>query len=165
MWSRSSLTSCTSPSSAWKRKILLCGHSPIRKLLFNWKWTDLKYWVSVHLVRHKYGIEHWVSTQRSDRTGEDRNSKPQEAPVSHECLANAEEIMFISRRRLCNQASHETREAWKAVVDEIGKIDPELASCCVPECVYRGFCPEFRSCGYAGTEEFQKRVEEYRRTK
>jgi len=150
------------PSMSWKRKILLAGHSPIRKLLFNWKWEDLPYWVSVHFVRHKYGIEHWVSTQRSDRTGEDRTEKPQNAPVNHECLANAEEVMFISRRRLCGQASPETREAWKAVVEEIRKVDPAVASCCVPECVYRGFCPEFKPCGFCGSPTYQKMLNEYR---
>ena len=150
------------PSSKWKRTILRAQHSPIRKLVYNWKWTDLPSWVSVHFVRHKFGIEHFVSTQRSDRTGEDRASKRQDAPVSHECFANAEAIMFISRRRLCGQASPETREAWRAVVSEIAKVNPELASCCVPECVYRGFCPEFKPCGFCGTAAWQKAVEAYR---
>ena len=56
------------PSSAWKRRILLSEHSPIRQMMFQWKWVNLKYWVSVHFVRHKIGIEHFVSTQRTDRT-------------------------------------------------------------------------------------------------
>ena len=51
------------PSSKWKKTILLSEHSPIRKLMFSWKWTNLPYWVSVHFVRHKFGIEHFVSTQ------------------------------------------------------------------------------------------------------
>lgn len=33
------------PSNRWKKSILLAEHSPIRKLIFNWKWIDLKYWV------------------------------------------------------------------------------------------------------------------------
>lgn len=151
------------PSSRWKKNILLAEHSPIRKLMFNWKWEDLPSWVSVHFVRHKFGIEHFVSTQRSDRTGTDRNSARQDAPVVHECFANAQSIMFISRRRLCSQASKETREAWKLVVNEIAKTEPELAECCVPECVYRGFCPEFKSCGFCGSNAWKKQVEEYRK--
>ncbi len=150
------------PSPRWKKRILLAEHSPVRKLCFNWKWVDLPYWVSVHFVRHKFGIEHFVSTQRTDRTGEDRNSKSQDAPVVHECFANAQAVMFISRRRLCGQASPETRAAWKLVVDEIAKVEPEVASCCVPECVYRGFCPEFKSCGYVDTEAFRRQIEAYR---
>lgn len=149
------------PSSKWKRQILLAQHSPIRKLKFNWKWHNLKYWVSVHLVRHKTNIEHWVSTQRNDRTGVPRDKLPQSAAVEHECESNAEEIMFISRRRLCAQAHAETRAAWKMVVDEIRKVNPELASCCVPECVYRGFCPEFKCCGFVDTDAFKEARAKY----
>ena len=150
------------PTSAWKRRILLAEHSPIRKLLVSWKWGNLPYWVSVHFVRHKYGIEHFVSTQRTDRTGEDRTVKQQDAPVEHECFANAAELMFISRRRLCSQASPETRAAWKMVIDALAEKEPELASCCVPECVYRGFCPEFKSCGYVDTPAYAEVVKRYR---
>jgi len=150
------------PSPKWKKTILLAEHSPIRKLVFSWKWINLPYWVSVHFVRHKFGIEHFVSTQRTDRTGTDRTGARQDAPVEHECFANAQAVMFISRRRLCSQASPETRAAWRLVVDEIGKVEPELASACVPECVYRGFCPEFKSCGFVDTEEYRRQVEAYR---
>ena len=150
------------PSSAWKRRILLSEHSPIRQMVFKWKWLNLKYWVSVHFVRHKIGIEHFVSTQRTDRTGVDRNEIPQSAAVDHECFANAQALIFISRKRLCRQASAETTQAWKMVLDEVRKAEPELFSVCVPECVYRGFCPEFKSCGYAQTDAFQEAVEAYR---
>lgn len=151
------------PSNAWKKTILLAEHSPIRRIRFSWKWIKLKSWVSVHFVRHKNGIEHWVSTQRSDRTGVDRGKKSQDAPVNHECEANAQALIFISRRRLCNQASPETREAWTEVKNEVFKVDPVLASVMVPECVYRGFCPEFYPCGYSQTEEYKQTLEAYRR--
>ena len=143
------------PSSKWKKRILLAEHSPIRKLCFNWKWLDLPYWVSVHFVRHKIGIEHFVSTQRSDRTGINRDATPQAALVNHECFANAQAVIFISRKRLCRQASPETTAAWRLVLGEIRKCEPELYSVCVPECVYRGFCPEFKPCGYAETAAFR----------
>ena len=153
------------PSSKWKKRILLCEHSPVRKLCFNWKWIDLPYWVSVHFVRHKYGIEHFVSTQRTDRTGADRTSARQDAPVMHECFANAQAVMFISRRRLCSQASPETRAAWRQVVEKIAETEPEVAACCVPECVYRGFCPEFKPCGFTETAQFGEMCRRYREVK
>lgn len=151
------------PSDSWKKIILQCEHSPIRKIHFSWKWVDLKSWVSVHFVRHKHGIEHWVTTQRSDRTGINRDEIPQGAKVSHECEANAQAAIFISRRRLCRQASKETREAWLEVKAEVNKVDPVLASVMVPECIYRGFCPEFKSCGYVDTEDYRKALAEYRK--
>ena len=39
------------PDSKWKRQLILSEHSPIRKLKFEWRWYDLKSWVSVHFVK------------------------------------------------------------------------------------------------------------------
>jgi hypothetical protein len=33
---------------------------------------------------------------------------------------------------------------------------------CVPECIYRGFCPEIKSCGFSETSLFQKELTTYR---
>lgn len=150
------------PTDKWKKQILLAEHSPIRKIKVAWKWENLKSWVSVHFVRHKFGIEHWVTTQRTDRTGVNRDESPQSTPVSHECEADAQALINISRKRLCSQASPETRAAWKEVIEEVRKTDSVLASVCRRECVYRGFCPEMYPCGYANTDAFKKELEEYR---
>ena len=152
------------PDSVWKKKIILSEHSPIRRIRFYWRWTDLKSWVSVHFVRHKIGIEHWVSTQRTDRTGVNRDELPQGSFVRHACEADAQALINISRKRLCNCASKETREAWEAVKAKIAETEPELASCMVRECIYRGFCPEMFPCGYAETEAYKKELEAYRNT-
>jgi hypothetical protein len=152
----------TYPSTEWKKQILLSEHSPIRKLRFSFKWYDLLSWCSVHFCRHKIGIEHFVRTQRTDRTGTDRNELPQGSFVEHECEANAQAIINISRKRLCNCASKETREAWKAFLETIKDIEPELYGACKKECVYRGWCFEFSSCNYHKTEQFRKELEEYR---
>lgn len=151
------------PNSEWKRRLIMSEHSPIRKLRIGWIWNDLKYWVSVHLVRHKYGIEHFVTTQRTDRTGITRDELPQASLVNHECEANAQALINISRKRLCHCASLETRQAWIEVKEEVAKVEPELASCMVKECVYRGFCPEMFTCGYHKTEAYQKELKEYRK--
>lgn len=155
----------TYPSDSWKKNILLAEHSPIRKIKFSWKWTSLKSWVSVHFVRHWLGILHWVTTQRVDRTGVDRDKSPQDTPVEHECEANAQALINISRRRLCSQASPETRKAWLEVKNEVEKYDPILSSVMVKECIYRGFCPELNKCGYAETEAYKKELVEYRKVR
>jgi len=151
------------PSSSYKRRLLLSEHSPIRKLVVNWKWFNLKYWVSVHLVRHKFGIEHWVRTQRTDRTGVNRDELPQGAEVEHEAEANAQAIINISRKRLCVKASSETRNAWIRFLYELRSFESELFDTCVPDCVYRGYCYEMDSCGYFRTEAFRQDLELYRR--
>ena len=150
------------PTSQWKRKLLMSEHSPIRRIKFYWRWTDLQYWVSTHFVRHKIGIEHFISTQRTDRTGVDRNELPQGASVNHACEADAQSLINISRKRLCYCASKETRLAWSEVKNKVAEVEPELASCMVPECIYRGFCPEMFPCGYSDSPKFEKDLEKYR---
>lgn len=150
------------PSSGWKRRMLLCEHSPIRQLLVKCKWYELKSWVSVHFVRHKIGIEHWVRTQREDRTGINRDELPQGNLVEHEIMASTQAVINISRKRMCNQASKETREAWQAVLESIRDKEPELYSVCVPDCIYRGWCYEYKSCGYHKTAQFQEKLKVYR---
>jgi len=151
------------PSSTWKRRMLLCEHSPIRQLIIKAKWYELPYWVSVHFVRHWLGIIHWVRTQRSDRTNINRNDIPQGALVEHEIEANAQAIINISRKRLCNCASPETKEAWQTFLNSFKDKEPELYNTSVRECIYRGFCPEFKSCNYHKSEDYKNKLNEYRK--
>lgn len=151
------------PSSNWKRRMLLAEHSPIRKLQINWKWTNLLWWVQTHFTRHHVGVEWFVSTSRSDRTGVDRTTLTQDAPVSVEGEANPQSIIYISRKRLCTQASKETREAWKAFLETIKDVEPELYDVCKRDCIYRGWCYEYNTCNYHKTPAFQQELAEYRK--
>lgn len=160
------------PSDSWKAKMLLAEHSPIRLLEYDWSWSKIKQYVTTHLVRHHEGCEKFVHSQRGDRRNlleeyhvQSRDELPQGALNDMDMTANAQAIINISRKRLCSCASKETREAWKQVIEEIRKIDPILADKCVPECIYRGFCPEFMNpCGYSKTEKFKESLEHYRNT-
>jgi len=151
------------PSSEWKRKMLLSEHSPIRLIKIDYIWENIKSWISVHFVRHKIGIEHFVTTQREDRTKLDRDKKPQDSLINHYFEANAQSIINISRKRLCNNSHKETREKWiEFLKNKVELCEPELYSVCVPECIYRGFCPEIKTCGYDKTEDFKYGLKEYR---
>lgn len=160
------------PSNSWKAKILLAEHSPIRLLEYDFSWESIKQWVTVHLVRHHEGCEKMIHSQRGDRRAlldeynvNSRDELPQGALNDMDMSANAQALINISRKRLCSCASKETREAWAQVKEAISKVDPVLASKMVPECLYRGFCPEWlSSCGYSKTEKFKKDLEEYRNT-
>lgn len=155
------------PSNSWKAKMLLAEHSPIRLLEFDWSWENIKQWVTVHLVRHHIGVEKFVSTQREDRKdlGIPRDELPQGALNTMDMTGNAQAIINISRKRLCSCASPETRQAWKLVIEGLKDVEPILAEKCVPECLYRGFCPEWMSsCGYHKTEKFQEDLIKYRNT-
>ena len=160
------------PSKSWEAKMLLADHSSIRLLEYEWTWADIMQWVTTHLVRHHEGCEKFVHTQRGDRRAildeynvSSRNELPQGATNDMDMTANAQALISISRKRLCNCASKETREAWKQVQDAIREVDPVMADKMVPECIYRGFCPEFMNpCGYANTEKYQQDLKRYRST-
>ena len=155
------------PSKSWEAKMLLAEHSPIRLVEFDWTWKDIMQWVTTHLVRHHEGCEKFVHSQRGDRRALSvpRNELPQGALNDMDMTANAQAIINISRKRLCSCASKETREAWKQVVEAIREVDPVLADKCVPECLYRGFCPEFMNpCGYSKTKKFEEDLQKYRNT-
>lgn len=152
------------PSDKFKRKILMAEHSPIRGLIYCFKITNIKSWVATHLVRHHVGVEKWVRTQRTDRTGVDRDELPQGALVEMELEANAQALINMSRKRLCTQASPETREVMQEIKKEVSKRDEFLSRIMVKECIYRGFCPEMQSCNYDKTPAFEKELQEYRDT-
>ena len=160
------------PSNSWKAKMLLAEHSPIRLLEYDFSWEAIKQWVTAHLVRHHEGCEKMVHSQRGDRRAileeynvNSRDELPQGALNDMDMSANAQALINISRKRLCSCASADTREAWKQVKAAIAEVDPVLADKMVPECIYRGFCPEFMNpCGYSKTEDFQNKLKEYRRT-
>ncbi len=141
-------SSTLSPTDEWKIKILESEHSPIRTLWFAFK-MDIPYWVSVHLVRHKIGVEHFVQSQRNDRQQKyDRNSAPQGEQVSHIMYINAQELVKMAQLRLCLQASKETREVVQEIVKLVVKEQPEFEKVLVPRCEYRnGMCTEFFPCG------------------
>lgn len=132
----------------WKRRMLRAEHSPIRTLMFTIK-AELPYWVSTHFVRHKYGIEHYVTTQRNDRQERyNRTKAPQGAMVTHIMDVNAQELMNMARMRLCGQAAQETREVMEAICQQVEETNPEFLEFLAPKCFFRGGCNEFRSCGY-----------------
>ena len=140
------LKSDSQVSSEWVEKLVKAEHSPIRELWFGIK-MEIPYWVSVHFVRHHIGINHYVSTQRTDRTGVNRNEKPQGELVSHIMSVNAQELVFMAHKRLCKQASQETREVMQEIVKKVVEVAPYMKSVLVPLCVYRnGKCEEMFPC-------------------
>ena len=133
------------PSQKFKREILIAEHSPIRDLIFKWRWPDMPHWVTVHWVRHKW--EKFVRTQRSDRTGIPREKLPQDEPQTFTGEANTQHLIDTMRKRLCGQASPETRAYAEDLKRTIAEVEPEVAGVLVPNCVYRCGCPEMQTCG------------------
>ena len=147
------------PTSEWIEKLLKAEHSPIREIWFGIK-MEIPYWVSVHFVRHHIGVNHYVQTQRNDRQDMyDRNEAPQNTLVSHIMSINAQELIFMAHKRLCNQASVETRQVMREICKQVTEVCPEFKHLLVPLCIYRnGLCEEFKPCGAAKTllEKYKK---------
>lgn len=176
------------PKDSWKKGILLAEHSPIRLLEYDFTIEDIRQWVTVHLARHHVGCEKFIHSQRQDINDQvevitkrlmeilhqegllkeewrERDYMFQGEPNEMDMTCNAQAFINISRKRLCiGCASVETRMAWQVVINALSEVDPVLAEKCVPECLYRGFCPEGKKCcGYVNTEAYAKRLEEYRK--
>jgi hypothetical protein len=62
-------------------------------------------------------------------------------------LVNAQELMFMARRRLCGMADKDTQKIMRMIVKEVLKTNPEFKEVLVPNCEYLHSCPEFFSCG------------------
>lgn len=167
-------------------KLYKYGHSPIRTQLF---WVELKnipLFVASQLVRSHVGVQFFQLSKQIDRGGEDFKEacidimnniddpdsiiKISELPAKFDRYAptdlafiiNAEALINLSHKRLCNKASIETREIVGVIKEKIKTIDPELYKHLVPMCVYRGgICSEPKSCGLNKSEIFKKMLENY----
>lgn len=62
-------------------------------------------------------------------------------------IVNAQELMFMARKRLCGMASKNARIIMRMIRDEVLKTNPEFVDVLVPNCQYLHTCPEFKSCG------------------
>lgn len=137
----------TEPNEEWKKSILRARHSPIRRLHFSF-YIECPYWVSVHLCRHVHA-QPYVKSQRNDRqSAYDRNFAQQNGTVCMIWDMNAEELMTIANKRLCAQASLETREVVQKMCDLVVERMPEFRGLLVPMCKYNGgVCHEMKPCG------------------
>lgn len=137
------------PDSRWRHKILEARHSPIRYLRYSFLLQNIPTWVATHLVRHHEGFQPYVRSQRNDRQKDyDRNAARQDAPVNMIVDINAEALMVIANKRLCQQASEETRMLVGMMCMLAQSGTPELEGLLVPMCEYHGGkCHEMFSCG------------------
>ena len=142
------------PSEEWKRKILRSEHSPIRTLMFTIKMENIPYCNSVHFVRHKYGVEHYVQSQRKNP---DRGAERQDAPVTHIMDINTQELIFMARKRLCYKADKVTREIMISICEKVWELEPAMSEVLLPACGCCGEnCREFVPCGIYGERNDRK---------
>ncbi len=127
-------------------KIYKCEHSPMRTQMFVVEMIDIPTFVSVHFVRHKIGVEHFVKSNRDDRGADfvaDRNT-----PVNHMMFLNAEALITLAKKRLCYKAHEQTVVVMNEIKREVKRVDEDLARHMVKSCLYRNGCNELKPCGW-----------------
>lgn len=145
------------PSEQFKLKMFLSEHSPIRTMLYKIEMIDIPYYVSVHFVRHKIGVEHYVTTQRTDRTGVDRDVKLQSDLVTHIMVADAQALINMAKVRLCSHADVKTTKIMQLIKSQLNEVEPMLSKVLVESCIYRGRCFENDPCPYHESQDFKVR--------
>lgn len=136
------------PSAKFKRAILMAEHTPIRDITLRWRWPGIKSWIATHFARHHH-LEPRITSQRNDRQSKyNRDEAPQAAPVDITIEGNVQACIDMERKRLCRQAHSETRAYAEDLKYTAHLTEPEIADVFVPNCIYRGGCPEQRPCGW-----------------
>ena len=137
------------PSSEWKRKLLICRHSPIRRSLISVKWDEIPSYVSTHFCRHSVGVTPYVSTSREDRTGVPREERKQTDMVSMQLDLNIQSLFNIMEKRLCKCSDINTIKYAKGLAEAIKEYDEDIFWACVPQCIRCGGCVEpFSNCNF-----------------
>lgn len=151
------------PSEKFMNNIYKSEHSPIRDKMFVINIYGVESWLATHFVRHHEGYTPYVSTQREDRIEYEggRDDRKQGELVNMRITLNAQAVINVSRKRLCGQAHIKAQQLWNKVLEEIKKIDEPLYNNCVPECIYRGFCPELECCGRTKTSNYKQWRQNY----
>lgn len=139
------------PTDEWKRRILEARHSPIRYLMFSFLFTDIPSNVATHFCRHVHA-QPYVSSLRNDRQNAmNGDEAPRNTPVNMILDVNAEALMVMANKRLCNLASAETRKVMKEMCRLVEESCPEFKGLLVPMCEYNGgICHEMKGCGRCG---------------
>lgn len=83
------------------------------------------------------------------------------APTNLAFICNAEMLINTSHKRLCNNASKETIDIFKKICNAIQVEDSDLYPHLVPQCVYRGVCPEPKCCGFIHTKQYKESRDKY----
>jgi hypothetical protein len=147
-------------SDELKVRYLTSEHSPIRYLQFIIR-MHIPYCDSMEFARHKNGVEHFIQSQRNDRQDKyDRYEAPQGSYVTHVMVINAQELMFMARKRLCNMAAPNARKIMEMIKTAVLKTNAEFKSVLVKNCEYIHKCPEFKPCGYWKVQAIRRNLAE-----
>jgi hypothetical protein len=83
---------------------------------------------------------------RDDGPNADKD-RGRESLVRHVMIANAEAMLNIAEKRLCQKAHAETRDVMRQILREMSSVDLDLYRAMRPRCeILRDGCPELHPC-------------------
>ena len=129
--------------------LIVGRHSPIEEYEI---WVDavVPERVHTHVVRHKE-LGKYVATSRPDIAyGVEDGVKMR--PLS--LRINAKRLLEVMELRLCACSWNETIELFKEIKRQVVALDSTLGNKLMPSCVWKGFCPERKDCGYTRSPRF-----------
>lgn len=156
------------PNVSFFKKMIISEHSPLRSLLLQIDVYNIPYYVHVHFVRHHVGVQPFVRSQRPDSMNPvdyDRTKAPQDALVDMRLVLNAQALLNIMKKRLCQKADRATRNVANTIRVVMSNYPSAivrlLADACRPACEWQGnLCHEvFKPCGKYPTFSFWKEKE------
>ncbi len=125
-------------------KLYTCKHSPLRTQLFVIRMIDIPYEVAVHLRTHAAVGQVWCTgSGRKDRDKTERGTNTDMIG-----LLNAQHLISMAHERLCFNALADTTQVMMEIKEGVAKVDPELVTHLVPQCLYLGRCDQSPSCGW-----------------
>lgn len=135
----------------WWIKQIVASHSTIRCVHFRIIDEIPKSCVMQIIRATKGHPQPEVASSRPDwNDGKERSSDPYEKKLFMVDYT-PESFIEMCKQRLCNRTEKKTREVVMGWVIQMKTSENPLikaiGSCCYPQCVYKGGCPELVSCG------------------
>ena len=126
-------------------KWLIAEHTPIETVQLRIEFSEMDKSSIAQFVRHTdKQPRHFVQSSRPDLNG----GKPRDpnALIMYTAFYNPQALILMMRKRLCASAEKRTRQIAALLKWELMKSENSLLQAigevCVPNCVYRGGCPE-----------------------
>ena len=126
-------------------------HSSIEWVDFRIVDVDSRGDIASHFVRHCKGHPRFiVQSSRPDWNNGEPRKPLDKTDVMFTSKWTAYSFIQMARQRLCSRASKVDRDILKEVLtlmrDSGDPYFSALSFCCVPNCIYRGGCPEEKEC-------------------
>lgn len=175
------------------KKMAMCEHSPLRTQMYWIRLYDIPLFCSTQLLRHHVGSQPFQLSCRSDRKGGNihfqeridkvmdmvadgdldealcelawlRDNADRYTKVNLGLCLNAQALINMAKDRLCQDASAETRNIFKAIKNKMAVVESDLVPFLVPKCVYRGgICNSLSPCGFNKSEKGKQEIEQYKK--